>query len=510
MDAPDLGTAPLQRLRAHRARRSPGRIRKSIYAFVDNYELARPAEPNERDAYGRPITNGRIKGAEIYRSDDAGATWRKTSPTSDFMIDLSNTYGWVFGQVRVDPADANTVYVLGVDLAVSHDGGRSFTVIPQPHDDNHDLWIDPADPRVLYNSNDGGFYQSTDGGRHWTYAASVPTTQFYDVALDAASPFHAYGSIQDAGSRRGTIIVGPGRTLAPVAFEDAPGGEGSEHAIDPADPNIVYSHSFYGHFTRTDIAKDGREGWIEKNIRPSGPTPLRAQWMAPILLSPHDPHTVYEGFQFLFRSRDRGDSWTRISPDLTGNRPDETLPLNASAIPYQTIVAVAESPRRAERLYVGTDDGRLETSANGGRDWTDLTSRLPVRKWISCLVASEHADGTVYVTARGREDDDFAPYAFKSTDNGRTFTSLSAGLPAGPVNVLREDPFNPSVLYVGTDFGVYISTTGGRTWNVLGGNLPSVQVSDLRYQRRDRILVISTYGRGMWGMDGEKTGGSQK
>jgi photosystem II stability/assembly factor-like uncharacterized protein len=472
-----------------------------VYAFIDNYAEARPARPNEHDAYDRPIVNGRIKSAEIYRSDDAGATWRKTSETNDFMIDLTNTYGWVFGQIRIDPADENTIYVLGINLNVSHDAGKTFTSIEQPHGDNHDLWIDPANPRVFYNSNDGGFYSSTDAGLHWTFASSVPAVQFYDVALDTMTPFHAYGSIQDVGSRRGAIDLSRGRdALAPVAFEEAPGGEGSHHAIDPSNPQIVYSHVFYGNFRRTDVSGGVRDRWNEKDIRPSDPGDLRAQWMAPVILSPHDPKTVYVGFQFLFRSPSRGDTWEKISPDLTSNDPAQMLPRNASAVPYQTIVALSESPRRKGVLYAGTDDGHLQVTRDGGSEWIDLTTHLPTRKWISLVVASEHADGTVYVTQRGREDDDFAAYVYKSTDYGATFTSLAQNIAAGSVNVIREDPFNPNTLYVGTDFGVYISTTGGRRWEVLGGNLPSVQVSDIQYQRRDRMLVISTYGRGMWGM----------
>lgn len=479
---------------------------KVVYAFIDNYEEARPPRPNENDSYGRPIVNGRIKSAEVYRSDDAGATWRKTSETSDFMIGHSGTYGWVFGQIRVDPADENTIYTLGLGLNVSRDAGRTFTTLRGMHGDHHGLWIDPANPKILYNANDGGFYSSEDGGQTWKFAESVGTTQFYNVTLDMSSPFRAYGSIQDIGSRRGTIDLSRGRdAVAPVAFENAPGGEGSHHAIDPANPNIVYTHGFYGSFSRTDVSRPGGgrggRGWASANIRPQEPD-LRAQWMAPVLLSPHDPATVYLGYQFLFRSPNRGDEWQKISPDLTANDPAQMLPRHSSAIPYQTITAISESPKTAGLIYAGTDDGRLHVTLNGGRDWQDLTPRLPSQKWVSRVVASQHAEGTVYVTQRGREDDDFAPYVYKSTDFGRTFASLASTIPAGPINVIREDPANPNILYLGTDFGVFVSTNGGAKWDVLGANLPSVQVSDLQYHPRDRYLVISTYGRGVWGMDG--------
>jgi len=481
---------------------------KVVYALIDNYQESRPARSGERDAYGRPITNGRIKGAEIYRSDDGGALWRKMSDNSDFMLEHSGTYGWVFGQVRVDPKDENTVYSLGINLNVSHDGGRSFSKVDQPHADNHGLWIDPAAPRVLYNATDGGLYLSDDAGRTWRFAQSAHTSQFYDVVLDTAAPFHAYGSIQDTGSRRGTIDVRTGRDpLQAVAFDLAPGGEGSHHAIDPQNPNIVYSHQFYGNFTRTDLSQTGgdRHDAGVKNIQPDAAgEALRAQWMAPIVLSPHDPAIVYAGYQFLFRSPDRGDSWRRISLDLTSNDPDQMLPLNASAVPYQTIASISESPRRAGVIYAGTDDGRLHVTMDNGTTWSDLTAHLPARKWISRVVASQHDDGTVYVTQRGREDDDFAAYVYKSTNFGRTFTSIGGSIPAGSVNVIREDPLNGRVLVLGTDFGAFVSTNGGGRWEVLGGNLPSVQVSDLQYHPREKYIVISTYGRGMWGMDATK------
>ena len=478
---------------------------KVVYAFIDNYEEGRAAQKDEHDAYGRAITNARIKAAEIYRSDDAGATWRKTSPSSDFMTNHSGTYGWVFGQIRVDPTDENTIYSLGLGLNVSHDAGKSFSSLRQPHGDNHGLWIDPANPKILYNSDDGGFYWSEDGGESWKFAESVHAAQFYNVAVDTATPFHAYGSIQDIGSRRGIVDLGAGRDAIPaVAFENAPGGEGSNHAIDPTNSNLVYSHGFYGNFSRTDVSQPGRgrgQG-AGTNIQPKDPdAELRAQWMAPFLISPHDASIVYAGYQFLFRSSNRGDTWEKISADLSSNDPAQLLPRNSSAIPYQTIVSLTESPKKRGLLYVGTDDGRLHTTIDNGREWTELTSHLPVRKWISRIVASEHADGTVYVTQRGREDDDFAPYVYKSTDYGRTFKSIAANIPAGSVNVIREDPTRPDRLYVGTDFGVFVSNNGGGKWEVLGGNLPSVQVSDLQYQPRDRVIVISTYGRGMYVMD---------
>jgi photosystem II stability/assembly factor-like uncharacterized protein len=489
-----------------------------LYAFVDNYEIGEVPKPGARDAYGRLMPEGKgfIKGADVYRTEDGGKTWKQTSrydqATTQYLTRHSGTYGWVFGQIRVDPTNENTIYTMGLGLNVSRDGGKTFSGIGGMHGDHHGLWIDPANASILYNSNDGGFYQSEDAGKTWKFAVSAGGSQFYNVTLDTSSPIWAYGSIQDHGSRRGRIDISGGRgSVKPVAFENAPGGEGTNHAIEPGNPNIVYSHGFYGNFSRTDLgapppAPDpaGRGGGRGRGnstpIQPKDDDELRAQWMAPIIVSPHDGSIIFAGFQSVFRSQNRGDTWEKISKDLTDNNKTQ-MGENPTAIPYQTIVAIDESPRRQGLLYVGSDDGRLHVTLDTGKEWTELTTKLPVRRWISRVVASRHAEGTVYITQRGREDDDFGVYIYKSTDSGRTIRSIAGNIPAGPVNVIREDPRNPDILYVGTDFGVYISTNGGERWDVLGGNLPSNQVSDLQFQERDQIIVISTYGRGIWVLD---------
>jgi photosystem II stability/assembly factor-like uncharacterized protein len=497
-----------------------------LYAFVDNYDEGRPPREGERDAYQRLILESRIKAAEIYRSDDKGKTWRRVSENNDFMMQHSGTYGWVFGQIRVDPADENTIYTLGLNLNVSHDGGKTFSSLRGMHGDHHGLWIDHTNSSVLYNVNDGGFYKSSDAGRTWKFAVSAGGSQFYNVALDTSTPAWAYGSIQDVGSKRGRLDLTSGRdTIPAVEWQDAPGGEGSHQAIDPENPNIVYSHGFYGNFTREDVAVSrapvqpgtesagrGRGRGVRPGVTPIRPQPvgeaeLRAQWMAPIIVSPHDPATIYAGFQYVFKSTNRGEAWEKISPDLSSNDPSHMLLKSSNAIPYQSIVALAESPKLKGLIYAGTDDGRLHVTRDGGGSWTDLTAALPTKKWISRVVPSEHAEATVYVTQRGREDDDFGVYVYRSTDFGKTFTSLASNIPAGSVNVIREDPVEPSTLYVGADFGAFVTRDGGRLWQVLGGNLPSVQVSDLQYQRRDNVIVISTYGRGMWAMDAMRVRG---
>jgi photosystem II stability/assembly factor-like uncharacterized protein len=432
----------------------------------------------------------------------------------------SGTYGWVFGQIRVDPTDENAIYTMGLGLHVSRDGGKTFATLRGMHGDHHGLWIDPKNPQILYNANDGGFYQSADAGKTWRFAVTAGGAQFYNVTVDGSTPPWAYGSIQDHGSYRARIDVGAGRDAIPaVQWTSAPGGEGSFQAVDPSNPNIVYSHGFYGNFTRTDqsipggrrgggpppAAQEGKPAGPQRatNIRPKEED-LRAQWMAPIIVSPHDSNTIYAGYQFVFKSANRGDAWQKISADLTSSDPARMLLKSSNAIPFQTITALAESAKAKGLIYAGTDDGKLHVTRNGGESWADLTAALPAKnKWISRVVPSEHAEGTVYVAQRGREDDEFGVYVYKSTDFGKTFTSIKGNVPAGSVNVIREDPTDPLTLYLGTDFGAFVTRTGGKQWQVLG-SLPSVQVSDLAVQPRDHLIVISTYGRGMYAMDARK------
>jgi photosystem II stability/assembly factor-like uncharacterized protein len=313
-----------------------------------------------------------------------------------------------------------------------------------------------------------------------------------------AAPFHVFGSMQDHGSFRGTVDLGKGRDRSPAAsFEYTPGGEGSNHAVDPADPNRVYSAGFYGMLSRSDISRPdwGPEKWIVPAVYENEPR-LRGQWLAPFILSSHNPAILYHGMQYLFRSLDRGDTWEKISPDLTWNTRSEM-----GDIPYHTLFAVSESPLKYGLIYAGSDDGRAHVSRDGGKNWQEITAGLPAGKWVSRLVASQHELGTVYLTQNGKRDDDFTPYAWRSDDFGRTWSSIVAGIPLGPVNVIREDPRDRDLLYLGTDNAVFCSRDRGRNWDLLGGNLPSVYVHDLVLQPRENILVIATHGRGMWAMD---------
>lgn len=475
-----------------------------LYILLDNYELSRELSEEEKaDVYRRGL-RGIIKGATVYRSDDGGENWRLVSPTTEEMKPYlerhSGTYGWVFGQIRVDPNDENRVYILGVPMSVSTDGGKTFQKLSTMyHVDNHDLWIDPDNSDYLVVANDGGIEISYDGGKNWRDSRNtLPVCQFFNINYDMDTPFRVYGSMQDHGSFRAAVDLSRGRDkIVPVAFERAPGGEGSHHAIDPTNPNLVYSCGFYGMLTRTDLSKSGpeRRKLIVPRSYPDEP-PLRGQWLAHFILSPHNPNIIYHGMQYLFRSLDRGDTWERISPDLTYFNPTEQ-----GNIPYHTITAIAESPLKYGLIYVGTDCGRISVTKDGGKSWQEITAGLPYQKWVSRIVASQYDMGTVYLTQRGREDDDFIPYVWKSTDFGKTWVDISKGLPLGPVSVIREDPVDRNILYVGTDIGVYVSKDGGKSWQVLGGNLPSAYVHDLIIHPRDNVIVIATHGRGMWVLD---------
>lgn len=480
-----------------------------LYAYVDNHAPGAEPKPGERDSYGRPRVRG-IVGAEVYRSDDAGGSWRKVSPPG--MDRFGGTYGWVFGQIRVDPNDPETIYIMGLGLSKSTDGGKSFANLYSEglHGDHHGLWIDPRDSSHLINNNDGGVNVSYDGGKSWRdFHDGIPCVQFYNVTLDNSSPFWAYGSVQDQGSYRGRIpLIRPGQQpvggrrmglTAQPAWETAPGGEGTIHAVDPAEP-IVYSSTFYGRLQRSELTATG---WRSADIYPraaEGEPPYRGQWLAATLLSPHNRLVLYHGFQHLFRSMNRGESWERLSGDLTYNNPEQqgVLPYG---IPYATITGLDESPFKFGHIYAGTDDGRVWVTKDGGVKWTEITAGLPFNKHVWKIVASKYDPATVYVTLVGRHDDDFNPYVFKSADEGKTWVSIAGNIPGGPVNVVREDPKVRGILYAGTDTGVYVTTDGGGTWNVLGKGLPTQYVWDLAIHPRDNALVIATNGRGMWLID---------
>jgi photosystem II stability/assembly factor-like uncharacterized protein len=481
-----------------------------IYAYVDNHTPGAEPRAGDRDSYGRPRQRG-IVGAEVYRSNDAGASWLKVSPAG--MERFGGTYGWVFAQIRVDPNTPETIYIMGLGLSKSTDGGKTYVNLYGEglHGDHHGLWIDPSDSDHLINNNDGGVNISYDGGKSWRdFYNGIPCVQFYNVSFDFSTPFWVYGSVQDQGTYRGLIPLQKPTAAAPAGrrrsgmaqpkWETAPGGEGTLIGVDPTDPNTVYSSSFYGRLERSEY-KEGQ--WTSKEIFPKaaqGEPEHRGQWLAATMLSPHNPQVVYHGFQYLFRSMNKGETWEKISPDLTYNNPAEQGKW-PYAIPFASITAVDESPFKFGLLYAGTDDGRVWVTKTSGDSWTEITAGLPFNKHVWKVVASKYDPATVYVTLIGRHDDDFNPYIFKSADYGKSWVSIAANIPGGPVNVVREDPKKKDILYAGTDTGVYVSQDAGKTWNVLGSGLPTSYVWDIAIHPRDNAMIIATNGRGMWIID---------
>jgi photosystem II stability/assembly factor-like uncharacterized protein len=465
-----------------------------LYALIDSHEVARKANENERDAYGRPREDV-IRGAVVYRSDDAGLTWKQVSENNREMQRLYSTYGWVFGQIRVDPNDENVVYALGIPLMKSSDGGKSFRTLSYSklHGDHHALWIDPKNSNYMINGNDGGINITYDGGATWRDIDNLPVVQFYNVAVDNAEPFNVYGSIQDNNSWRGPSNHRPGRQEE-INWRRIPGGEASYVQIDPEDPNVLFSESFYGSIMRTDMSTGQSQSIVPKAA--DGEPPLRGQWLAPFQLSPHNSRIVYHGMQYVFRSMNRGEKWERISPDLTYYDPSRQ-----GNISYATISTLAESPLRFGLIYAGTDDGRLHVTQDGGDLWTEIVEGLPPNKWFSRVVPSKFDEGTVYVTQNGKCDNDFQTYVYRSTDFGKTWQDIGHGIPGGPVNVIREDPFAKNVLYVGTDLGVYATNDSAKTWHVLGTGLPITFVHDLVVHTREKTMVVATHGRGMFTLD---------
>ena len=473
---------------------------KVLYAYVDNYEIVSKAKPGDLDSYGRQRKDI-IKGATVFRSNNSGATWKQVSGLSSgqdkFMENLSATYGWVFGQIRVDPNDENTVYTMGIEFNQSTDGGKTFKPLDGPHPDHHGLWIDPANSNYLLNVQDGGLTMSYDKGKTWKYPIKeLPLAQFYNIAYDFSTPFRVFGSIQDHHSFYGSVDLSRGRDKVPaVEFKHTLGAEGSTHVINPNDNNTIYSSTFYGALA---VARIDNYPASVKELLPArfpGEEPLRGEWVAPTILSKFNPDIVYHGMQYLLMSRDKGDTWEYISPDLSYNKPEKRGDIN-----YQTISVLDESPLKFGLIYAGTDDGRLWRTKDCGKNWTEIRNGSVPEKFISRIVASAFDLGTVYMTQSGRRDDDLQIYIWKSTDFGDTWQDISSNIPVGPVNVIREDPVNREILYAGTDGGVFITKDGGKKWDVLG-NLPFTYVHDLAIHPRDNMIIIATHGRGMWVMD---------
>jgi len=483
-----------------------------LYAFVDDHNKKRDPKPGETDSYERHVQKVVIGGA-VYRSNDKGETWQKQAEIHDFFTPFSGTYGWVFGQIRVDPKDENEVYAFGVSKAISRDGGKTWqqwdatdTTGDWTHGDNHAMWFDETDPDRIIVGNDGGVTVTYNGGVKWkNFFDKIPTTQFYTVAYDMKNPFNVFGAVQDEGTMSGNITntfgKNPDTTLRP--WRMAPGGEGTQIQVDPKNPDIVYSSSYYGRLMKTDMSKPRREGVKRMSLFDVGRIDsLRGEWLAATLLSRFDGNTIYHGLQHLYKTTDGGETWKRISPDLSYNN-ESAKGVYPYLIYHQAITAIAEG-NQPGFLAVGTDDGRVWFTANDGSNWMEITNNLPKNKHVAKIFTSTGPNSpNLYMALNDRRQDNHTTYLYKLSSDGKfQWQLISSNLPPSPANVIIEDPDVKNVLYCGTDMGAYISKDAGKTWTSINGNLPAaVSVNDMFIHPRDKKLVIGTYGRGVYVID---------
>ena len=481
-----------------------------LYAFVDDHNKKRDPRPGETDSYERKVQKVVIGGA-IYRSNDKGESWEKMAEIHDFFKPFSGTYGWVFSQIRVDPKDENEVYVMGVSMGKSTDGGKTWKQFRPSdkksediHGDNHAMWFDEENPDRIILGNDGGVSTTMDGGKIWNnFFDKLPTTQFYNVTYDMETPFNVFGSIQDEGTFSGSVnntFVKPQDSTI-RSWDYAPGGEGTQIQVDPKNANIVFSSSYYGRLMKSDMSlPDSIQNKRIKMFSVGAIDSLRGEWLAGTLMSKFDNKIIYHGLQHLYKSEDAGENWKMISPDLSYNDKNK-MGVYPYLIYHQAITAIAEADQPGI-LYAGTDDGRVWVTMNDGGNWKEISKGLAVNKHVAKITASIIYPGRVYLVLNDRRADNHTPYLYVSENYGGTWRLIASNLPASPANVLVEDLDKSNVLYCGTDMGVYISKDRGVKWVALNGNMPvAVAVDDMFIHPRDKKLVIATYGRGVWVLD---------
>ncbi len=443
----------------------------------------------------------------VYRSEDKGESWTKMSDT--------NPRPSYYSQIHIDPNNDQRIWVLGAPMYYSEDGGKTFrtNVVQRIHGDYHALWINPANSNHMLVGSDGGIHISYDRGRSWDYVNTVSLAQFYEIGVDMRKPYYVYGGLQDNGS-----WGAPSRSLwtAGITNDDwfrIGGGDGFYAMVDPTDHNIVYTESQDGNVQRLNMRTFER-----RVIRPEPADGQRHRfnWNSPILISAHDPRTIYYGGNRLFGSKDRGDTWSLVTPDLTTNVERDRMPIfgktaremlsrNDGVVHFGTITTVAESPVKAGVLWVGTDDGNLQVSRDGGANWTNVAEKVPGvprGTYVSRVEASRFAEGRAYVAFDGHRNDDYKAYVFRTDDFGQSWKSVSGNIPAGgTVSVVREHPKNASLLFVGTEYGLWATWNGGGEWQRIKGKLPTMPVDDILIHPRDHDLILGTHGRGIYILD---------
>ena len=441
----------------------------------------------------------------LYRSDDGGDSWIRINEDGRLR-----QRAWYFSHIFADPKSADTVYVLNTGMFRSTDAGRTFNLLPAPHGDHHGLWLDPDNPQRMINGDDGGATISTDGGTTWTTQYNQPTAQFYHVITDSRWPYYIYGAQQD----NSTVAIKSFDDDGVIGRQDwyaVGGGESGYIAPYPADPNIVYANaeSFITRFDkRTEQVVDISVWPLDVSGNGADKLTHRFQWTSPLLVSPHDPNTLYSAAEMVFKSTDAGQSWNAISPDLTRNDKSKQKPsggpitLDITSVEYyDTVFAVAESPVQKDLIWAGTDDGLVHLTQDGGKNWTNVTPRdLPEWSMISVIEPSHFDAGTAFLAVDRHKLDDMRPFIYRTRDFGKTWILAANGIPEGSyVRSVREDPKRKGLLFAGTETGVYFSIDDGSHWQPLKLNLPMVPVHDLNINGDD--LIAATHGRAFWVLD---------
>ncbi len=474
-----------------------------LYAIIEN---ANPRQPTEAEALsdkGRPRPPERVIGNEIYRTDDAGRTWKKTH---DDKTVVGSKAAYSFNMIRIDPANPDHVLITSDTIPSSEDGGKTWLdtrwppkrMFAKAFGDVRNLWWDPQNPDRIIMVSDGGLHVSYDGGRTTDHYLNLPVDEFYAIDADMEDPYNVYGGLQDHDSWRGPSNGWSG-SVTVADWITVGAGDGMYNRVDQTDSRWLYNTSQFGDHQRVDQKMRTRTGIMPR--RPIGQPPLRWNWNTPIVISPHNSLTIYTGAQVLLRSLDRGDTWQEISPDLTAN--DAGRQFGRGNIQFCTITTISESPVTPGVIWIGTDDGKVQVSRNSGAAWTDVTASIvkaggPADRWVSRVFASNHDPGTAYAAKSGFRNDDFKPYLFRTTDYGSTWTPIHANLPDQPINVVVEDRKNRNLLFAGTDAGVFVSIDAGSRWAWMKGNMPNVPVHDMIIHPRENDLIAGTYGRGIW------------
>ena len=462
---------------------------------------------NTNVVYATVEASGNLSG--IFRSNDRGATWERTSPNI--------AQAMYYGQIVADPKNVDRVYIPNVVIQVSDDGGRTQRPLVSRlvHVDYHAIWIDPNNTDYYLVGNDGGVYESFDRGANWHFKANLPVAQFYDIAVDNNAPFYnVYGGTQDNNS-----LGGPARTRNTAGIINADwfvtnGGDGFRSAVDPLDPNIIYAESQNGGLVRFD--KRTGENVDIPPIEGKNDESQRYNWDSPFIISPHSNTRLYFAGHKLFKSDNRGDDWKVISPDLTRRLDRNLLPVmgkiqspdaiakNQSTALYGNASALSESPKKAGLIYVGTDDGLIQVTENDGGSYRKIEKfpGVPDMSYVSRILASQHDQNTVYALFNNHQNGDFKPYLLKSVDTGKTWTSIAANLPVrGSIYAIAEDHVNPNLLFAGTEFGFFFSVDGGKQWIQMKSGLPTIAVRDIAIHRGENDLLLGTFGRGIYVLD---------